>query len=305
MPKYTFNVQAEQKKLRLDIFLAQNFSNIQSRTFVKKLIDAGQVLVNKRQVKAHYKIETGDHVEVNIPEEFLEPQDIEPENIPLDIFYEDDHLLVINKPLGMLVHPAAGCYTGTLVNALLYHGRPLSSVNKDFRPGIVHRLDQDTSGLMLIAKDNHTHVKLAEQFKEHTIKKKYIALVQGEIEFDEGLIEAPLGRHSYHREKRAVQFADSAQEAITYYRVIKRFLGITFVALFPKTGRTHQLRVHMAYLKHPILGDDKYGKKETFPRLALHAQSIGFIHPQTNCFCEFSSKIPPAFFSKLKDMGKP
>ena len=299
--KHAFNVQAEQKNLRLDIFLTQNIPDIPSRTFVKKMIEEGRVLVNKKKVKAHYKTETSDRIEVDIPEESLPLDSIEPEDIPLDIFYEDDYLIVIHKPVGMLVHPAYGRAKGTLVNALLHHSARLSDVNAEFRPGIVHRLDEDTSGLILIAKDNQTHVQLAGQFKDHTIKKKYIALVQGEIEFDEGRIDAPLGRHFYYRDKRGVRFTDSAQEAVTYYRVIKCVRGITFVALFPQTGRTHQLRVHMAYLKHPILGDEKYGKKETFPRLALHAQAIGFIHPQLNSFMEFSSQIPADFLAQIKE----
>ncbi len=304
MPTHTLKVSGENQNLRLDVFLAQNLADIPSRTFVKKLIEAGHVLVNKKKVKAHYKVETADDIEIEIPKGLLKPDNIEPENIPLDIFYEDKHLLVINKPVGMIVHPAQGCYTGTLVNALLHHSDQLSSINTEFRPGIVHRLDQDTSGLMLVAKDNQTHAGLARQFEEHTIKKKYLALVQGEIEFDEGKIDAPLGRHLYHREKRDVQFSDSAQEAVTFYRVLNRSQDTTFVALFPQTGRTHQLRVHMAYLRHPILGDEKYGKKETFPRLALHAQSIGFIHPHGNDFLEFSSRTPPEFLAKIKETFK-
>lgn len=304
MSTHTLKVSEENHNLRLDVFLAQNLPRVPSRTFVKKLIDAGHVLVNKEKVKAHCKVETADKIEVDIPEELLEPDHIEPENIPLDIFYEDDYLLVINKPAGMIVHPAQGCYTGTLVNALLHHCQQLSDVNTNFRPGIVHRLDQDTSGLMLVAKDNRTHANLARQFEEHTVRKKYLALVQGQIEFDEGKIDAPLGRHLYHREKRDVQFTDEAREAVTFYRVLKRSVNATFVALFPQTGRTHQLRVHMAYLKHPILGDEKYGKKETFPRLALHAQAIGFIHPQNNCFLEFSSRPPPEFLAAIQGTVK-
>lgn len=304
MSRHTLKVSEENQNLRLDVFLAQNLAALPSRSFVKKLIETGRVLVNQKKVKSHTKVEVQDQIEVEIPEELLAPDHLEPENIPLDIFYEDDYLLVVNKPVGMLVHPAQGFYTATLVNALLYHCKQLSDVNADFRPGIVHRLDQDTSGLILIAKDNQTHLQLAKQFKDHTIKKKYLALVQGEIEFDEGMVDAPLGRHSTHREKRDVQFSDSAKEAVTYYRVIKRSPSVTFVALFPQTGRTHQLRVHMAYLKHPILGDAKYGKKETFPRLALHAQSIGFIHPHQNRFFEFSSKTPPDFLVKIQDARK-
>ena len=173
----------------------------------------------------------------------------------------------------------------------------LSDLNTALRPGIVHRLDKATSGLLLVAKDNKTHAVLAKQFKKSKIKKRYVALVEGNVEFDEGVVDVPLGRDLNHREKRSVQFDDSAKEATTYYQVLKRATNKTLIALFPKTGRMHQLRVHMAYLKHPILGDQKYGQRRTFPRLALHAQSIGFMHPQRNCYVEFSSKVPEEFLA--------
>ncbi|MBN1869983.1 MAG: RluA family pseudouridine synthase [Candidatus Omnitrophica bacterium] len=285
--------------LRLDVFLTQVLPEAPSRTFVQKLIEFGHVRVNETVVKAHHKVAFGDDVSVEIPKDFRTPQYVEPENIPLDIFYEDDYLMVINKPKGMIVHPAQGCYSGTLVNALLHHSVQLSQVNTDMRPGIVHRLDKETSGLLLIAKDNITHTKLAKQFQRHVIKKRYMALVEGEMEFDEGMVDAPIGRHPRYREKKSVQYDDDAKESVTYYRVIKRKKGVTLVSLFPKTGRTHQLRVHMAYLKHPILGDDKYGKAKSFPRLALHAQSIGFIHPQTKKYLEFSSRPPEEFLLKM------
>ena len=296
---HTLKVDEAHDHLRLDVFLTQVLPDIPSRTFVQKLIDFGHVRVNETTVKSHHRVVTGDDIHVEIPKDFLTPQYIQPENIPLDIFYEDDYLIVVNKPRGMVVHPAQGCYTGTLVNALLHHSVKLSQVNEEMRPGIVHRLDKETSGLLLVAKDNITHTKLAKQFARREIKKKYIALVEGEIEFDEGVIAVPIGRHPRHREKKSVQFDDSAKESTTFYRVIKREKGVTLVALFPKTGRTHQLRVHMAYLKHPILGDDKYGKANSFPRLALHAQAIGFCHPQTKKYLEFSSRPPREFFSKV------
>jgi len=298
MPTHSLKVGEEHDRVRLDVFLTQVLPDGPSRTFVQKLINFGHVLVNEAAVKAHHKVAAGDDVHVDIPEDFLTPQYAEPEDIPLDIFYEDDYLMAVNKPRGMTVHPAQGCYTGTLVNALLHHSVQLSQVNDRMRPGIVHRLDKETSGLMLVAKDNITHTKLAKQFKRHEVKKQYIALVEGAIEFDEGIVNAPIGRHPLHREKKAVQFDEAAKDSMTLYRVIKRHKGVTLVALFPKTGRMHQLRVHMSHLGHPILGDDKYGKKKSFPRLALHAQAIGFCHPRTKTYLELFAKAPKEFLTK-------
>jgi len=299
MVMHAFKVDDEHNHLRLDIFLTKSLSDAPSRTFVQKLIDFGCIHVNEVVVKAHHKVVSGDDVHVDVPEDFLTPKHIQPEAIPLDIFYEDDQLIVVNKPKGMMVHPASGCYTGTLVNALLHYSVQLSQVNSDMRPGIVHRLDKETSGLLLVAKDNITHTKLAKQFQRHTIKKRYVALVEGNIEFDEGVIDTPIGRHDKHREKKAVKFNDAAKDSTTFYRVIKRKNGVTLVALYPKTGRTHQLRVHMSYLGHPILGDDKYGTKNNFSRLALHAQGIGFQHPQTKKYLDLSLMPPKEFLKKV------
>ncbi len=300
MSTHVLKVEPPSINQRLDLFLTQNLPDAPSRSFVQKLIESGYVSVNNSIVKSKYKITEGDTISVDVPEEFLAPENIEPENIPLNIFYEDDHLLVINKPIGMLVHPASGCNTGTLVNALLHHCQQLSDFNSPLRAGIVHRLDKETSGLIIVAKDNTTHAKLARQFQKHTIRKKYLALVEGQIEFDEGMVDVPLGRHEKHHDKKIVSFEESAKEALTYYKVIKRVKGTTLVALFPQTGRTHQLRVHMAYLKHPILGDSKYGKRDNFERLALHAQAIGFIHPFRACYLEFSTKPPKEFLERVK-----
>jgi 23S rRNA pseudouridine1911/1915/1917 synthase len=309
MLTHSLVVAPEFSNVRLDVFLTQNLENVPSRSFVQKLIEAGQVTIDSEIVKANYKVTEGETVEVILDSPLGEAPNIPAENIPLDIFYEDDHLLIINKPIGMMVHPATGIYTGTLVNALLHHCQNLSDLNKGERAGIVHRLDKETSGLMIVAKDNLSHARLAKQFEKHEVKKRYIALVEGRIEFDQGMVEAALGRHPIHREKKAVSFDDSAKDAVTYYEVLKRIEDVTLVALFPKTGRTHQLRVHMAHLRHPILGDDKYGRKTTFPRLALHAQSIGFTHPITKQYIEFSSKIPKEFlervhFRSTKDIEK-
>ncbi len=299
MSTHVFKVDEADQRRRLDVYLAQHLAQAPSRNFVKKLLEADCVLVNQKAVKAHYKVHQGDEVSVRIPEESLSPPDIEAQDIPLNIFYEDDFLLAVNKPAGMLVHPAHGCYSGTLVNALLFHCDHLSDVNTSFRPGIVHRLDKETSGLLLVAKDNATHTHLARQFQEHQVKKHYAALVAGEVEFDEGVIDAPVARHLYQREKQDVAYTPGAKEAVTFYKVVKRYHGVSLVHLFPKTGRTHQLRVHMSHKGHPILGDEKYGRKGSFPRLALHAQGIGFRHPHYGCFLEFLCKTPREFLEKV------
>ena len=298
MPCHVFTVSVEYNQQRLDVFLAQNLVDLLSRTRIQYLIEQGCVTVEQKVVKAHHKIKTGDEIRVEIPEATDQP-DIQPEDIPLDIFYEDDCLAVINKPAGMLVHPTSGCRTGTLVNALLYRYRELPSVNEAFRPGIVHRLDRETSGLIIVAKDDRSHIRLAREFQKHRVKKKYIAFVNGHVEFDEGVVDASLGRHHTHFDKRAVVYHETAQAAKTFYRVLRRFdqRRMTLVALYPRTGRTHQLRVHMAYLGHPILGDDKYGTASSFPRLALHAQTIGFQHPATRNFIEFSVSLPSEFIN--------
>jgi 23S rRNA pseudouridine1911/1915/1917 synthase len=272
---------------------------VPSRTFVKKLIDAGSVVVDGSKVKAHYKVASGESIIVDFDDDAFAPIDIEPENIPLNIFYEDDVLIVINKPAGLLVHPTDAIFTGTMVNALLYHFKELSDLNTRMRPGIVHRLDQDTSGLILVAKDNRTHSLLAKQFARHTVRKKYLALVEGDVQFEEGIIDEPLGRHMLHRERRDVDYTSNGKDSLTFYKVLKRIKKATYLALYPKTGRTHQLRVHMNHIGHPILGDDKYGHHSTFHRLALHAQSIGFEHPLTRHFVEFSTRPPQEFLERL------
>jgi len=298
MHEFQLKVEPGQEQLRLDVFLAQTIPDAPSRTFIQDLIAKGEILVNGKTAKAHYRLAVADEIFIRLPEEENFWTDVEPENIRLEIFYEDDCLLVVNKPVGMLVHPVHGVHQGTLVNALLYYCRNLSTVNASFRPGIVHRLDRETSGLLLVAKDDRTHVHLAKQFEQHEVRKKYAALVRGEIEFDEGVVDAPLGRHHRYFDKKMVTFAEGAKEARTFYRVVRRIKGrACLVALFPESGRTHQLRVHMSHIGHPILGDDKYGQKSSFPRLALHAQSIGFRHPKNKCFVEFSSPIPAEFLN--------
>ena len=292
MDTYTLNINDNQADQRLDIFLASNLEDCPSRNFAKHLIENNLVSVNKRILKPHYKVQIGDVVEVSV--DMPRNQTISPENIDLDIFYEDEDIIVVNKPIGMVVHPGAGCRGGTLANALLFYCQQLSDVSDPLRPGIVHRLDKETSGLIIAAKNNKSHVRLSRQFEKRRIKKCYVALVEKLIEFDEGLIDVPLGRDPKHREKRCV-LAPGAKSAQTIYKVMRRFNKTTLVSLMLKTGRTHQLRVHMAHLCHSILGDEKYGRKNNFPRLALHARSIGFKHPTNMHWLEFSSPIPKEF----------
>ncbi|MEW5895462.1 MAG: RluA family pseudouridine synthase, partial [Candidatus Omnitrophota bacterium] len=274
--------------------LARCFPEAGSRSAVHRLIDKECVKVNGRTVKAHHKVREGEQVLILFESQPVsEDAQVKPELIPLDILYEDDSILMINKPEGMLVHPARGQNSGTLVNALLYHCKTLSTLNEVNRPGIVHRLDRETSGLIVAVKNNQAHANLAKQFEKHKVYKKYLALVKGCVELDEGEIDAPIARHAVYFDKKAVSFdAESSRPAKTFYKVIKRY-GTTasLVALFPKTGRTHQLRVHMKFLGHPILGDEKYGIARGFPRLALHAQAIRFYHPQKYYLMEFS--VPP------------
>lgn len=297
MDHYVFIIEEDQAAARVDVFLAERLSDRFSRTVVKKMIEAGAVAVNDQKVSARYKIRVGDRICVHCDEKESVRVVLAPEKISLDIVYEDKYLLVLNKPVGMLVHPVHGQNSGTLVNALLEHCQTLSTANDQDRPGIVHRLDRETSGIMLAVKDNGVHENLAKQFERHKVTKKYIAIVKGRVELDEGQVDAPIGRHGIFFDRKAVaDDHDKGRSAKTFYRVIKR-IGhwATIVALFPKTGRTHQLRVHMKYLGHPILGDSKYGNARNFPRLALHAQSIKFYHPGLNDVVEFSIPLPQEF----------
>jgi len=296
--KQTLIVAQEYRDLRLDVYLANAIPQVPSRMFIKKMVEAGQVVVNGRQEKVKYKVNAGDRIEADIDEEAFAPKDIPPEKMDLDVFYEDEDLVVINKPEGLTVHPASGSQKGTLVNGLMYRYQELSDINGPVRPGIVHRLDRDTSGLILIAKTNVAHARLGRQFEKHTVIKRYVARVQGRVQFDQGAIDVPLERHKKYHDQRQVAKETEGKEAVTLYQVLKRFSQSTLVALYPQTGRTHQLRVHMKHLGHPILGDEKYGRKASFPRLALHAQSIGFTHPISKAYVEFSCPTPEGF---LKD----
>jgi len=295
--KYSLIVAQEYRDLRLDVYLANAIPEVPSRMFIKKIVEAGQVTVNDRLEKVKYKVNAGDRIEADIDDEAFAPKDIPAQKMDLDVFYEDEDLVVINKPEGLTVHPASGSQRGTLVNGLMYRYQELSDINGPVRPGIVHRLDRDTSGLILIAKTNVAHARLGRQFEKHTIIKRYVARVQGTVQFDQGAIDVPLERHKKYHDQRQIAKAGEGKEAMTLYQVLKRFPKSTLVALFPQTGRTHQLRVHMKHLGHPILGDEKYGQKISFPRLALHAQSIGFIHPTRRAYLEFSCPIPEEFLN--------
>jgi 23S rRNA pseudouridine1911/1915/1917 synthase len=298
MQLYTLQVESKDSGLRLDKFLTANSPQVISRTQIKRLLSQEGILVNGKRKKASYKVRTNDVISFGISHD--NQNIVQAENIPLDVVYEDDDLLVINKPSGMVTHPAAGNYSGTLVNALRYYSRSLSSVNQPLRPGIIHRLDKDTSGLILVAKNDKAHVYLARQFQDRSIRKKYVALVEGVVQFDEGVIDLPIRRHPRFRKKMSVGFSKS-RHAKTIYKTLKRFEDFSLLELSPQTGRTHQLRVHLAYLGHPILGDRKYGKGRICRRLALHASLIGFRHPSTGRYMEFSSELPRELQEIIED----
>lgn len=301
MKELSFLVPAEQAKLRLDLLLSgyAECNNLGiSRTSIQKLITTGQVSLNSQVInKPNHKVNSGEEVRFILPEK--EKSQILPEQISLDVVYEDNDLAVINKQAGLVVHPAPGNRVHTLVNALLGRFKSLSDINRS-RPGIIHRLDKETSGLLVIAKNNASHLKLAKQFADHSIERKYIAIVAGVVEFDEDIIEAPIGRHPVKRQDMSVSFLENTRYAKTHYRTLKRGKNFSFLELRPFTGRTHQLRVHLAYIGHPVLGDAKYGKNNSFSRMALHAQEIGFIHPSTGKLVRFSSEIPQEFQEFIK-----
>lgn len=285
---------------RLDVFLSQNTDV--TRSYAATLISDGNVTVNGKSAAKNTKLKNGDTIGVVIPD--AQEYTVEPENIPIDIVYEDDSLLVVNKPKDMVVHPAAGNYSGTLVNAILYHcGDSLSGINGVMRPGILHRIDKNTSGLLLVAKNDNAHLSLAEQIKEHSLTREYESVVYGNIKNDSGTVDAPIGRHPVKRKQMAI-VADGKQ-AVTHYTVLERLDGFTHVKLRLETGRTHQIRVHMASLGHPVAGDDVYGPKKVITKLGgqcLHARKIGFIHPVTHEYMEFSSELPEYFTKFLKEL---
>ncbi len=283
---------------RIDKYLGAVLSD-QSRSFLQKLIREGGVLVNGKPVKASYRVDGEDQIEIFLPEP--ETPVIPAENIPLDILYEDKDLLIVNKPKGMVVHPAAGHRTGTLVNAVLYHCRgQLSGINGVMRPGIVHRIDRDTTGALVVCKNDRAHNHVANQLKEHTITRRYVAVVAGVIREEEGTVDAPIGRHPTERKKMAAG-VKNGKRAVTHYRVLQRFRAHTLIECRLETGRTHQIRVHMASIRHPILGDTVYGpSKDSFhlEGQALHARVLGLVHPATGAYIEAEAPLPD-YFHKL------
>jgi hypothetical protein len=298
-------VTKEEEGNRLDKFLAEKKEFSYSRSYLSKCIQEGYVFFNGEKAKASLKVKMGDKISFDIPKE--KELEILPEEIPLDIVYEDDDLLVVNKERGMVVHPAAGHYSGTLVNAVLSHaGSSLSSINGVNRPGIVHRIDKDTTGLLLICKNDLSHQSLAKQLEEHSITRKYHALVFGKIKEDEGCISAPIGRDEKDRKKQAISYKHG-KDAITHYKVLERFSDSTLVECCLETGRTHQIRVHMKSIGHPLLGDPVYGlknRKDAISGQALHAMVLGFIHPRSNEYMEFSVAYPEDFQTLLEKLRK-
>lgn len=297
-------VSPEDAGVRIDKYLAEQLPDI-TRSYLQKLLKDGSVQMNGKTVKASTKTAVGAVIALTIPEP--EEPEILPENIPLDILYEDSDVILINKPKNMVVHPAAGHYTGTLVNALMYHCRgDLSGINGVLRPGIVHRIDKDTTGVLIVCKNDRAHNALAEQLKEHSITRKYRAIVCGNLKEDEGTVDAPLGRHPQDRKKMAI-VRSGGKRAVTHYRVLERFGNDTYIECQLETGRTHQIRVHMASLGHPLLGDEIYGRAKSPFKLegqTLHAMVLGFIHPTTGEYMEFEAPLPEYFEKLLEKLRK-
>lgn len=288
--------------VRLDAFLSLRQDDL-SRSAVQKLLETGAVLVNGNPVKKNYKTHVGDEIDLTVPEP--EPMEILPENIPLDVRYEDGDVIVINKPKGLVVHPAPGHWSGTLVNGLLYHCRDsLSGINGAIRPGIVHRIDMDTSGLLIVAKNDFAHAALAEQLQDHSLCRVYEAVVLGNIKADRGTIDAPIGRHPVDRKKMAVTEKGS-RSAVTHFEVLRRYHGYTHLRLKLETGRTHQIRVHLAWKNHPILGDAVYGRGQAMGLTSqcLHARSLTFRHPRTRETVTIDSELPEYFTHVLTKLG--
>lgn len=294
------DIKIETGGVRLDKALA-DLTEL-SRTMANEQIKSGQVLVNGQVKKAKYMVQIGDVVSYQLPE--AEEVEYAAENIPLDIVYEDDDVVVVNKPQGMVVHPSVGHTSGTLVNALLYHVKDLSGINGVLRPGIVHRIDKDTSGLLMVAKNDQAHVQLAEELKDKKLLRKYLAIVHGNLPNDRGVIEAPIGRSEKDRKKQAV--TAKGKDAVTRFHVLERFGDYTLVEVTLETGRTHQIRVHMAYIGHPVAGDPVYGPRKTLKGYGqfLHAQSLGFTHPKTGEALVFTAEPPRVFQEILENLRK-
>lgn len=300
MEQFEIEVKEEFNGTRIDKYLSSVIEK-KSRSYIQGLIHEGKVMVNDKIIKSNYKVKTGEMAKVIVPDPV--ELNIIPENIPIEVMYEDDDVIVINKIQGMVVHPAPGVYSGTLVNALLYHCKNLSGINGVVRPGIVHRIDKDTSGILVVAKNDNAHNKLAAQLKDHSMTREYYALVNGVLKEDEGTINKPLGRNPNDRIKIAV--VKDGKEAITHFKVLERFKDYTLIKCKLETGRTHQIRVHMAYIGHPLVGDPVYGyKKQSFnlDGQLLHAKILGFIHPSTEKYMEFETPLPDYFIRILNTL---
>lgn len=285
------------KEIRIDQYLSSIEELELTRAKIQKMISSGFILVNDKKIKNSYKVSNNDKVLIK---EYHEDTSIKKEKMPLDIVYEDDDVIVVNKKSGVVVHPSIGNTSGTLVNGLMYYGKNLSKVNGEFRPGIVHRIDKDTSGLLLVAKNDRAHAVLAEQLKNKTVNRKYVALVSGVINYDTGTIDAPIGRDKNDRKKMAVT-SENSKDAVTHFRVLERYKNATLIECKLETGRTHQIRVHMKYIGHPVINDPVYGHKKNINNFGqlLHAKTIGFIHPTTGEYMEFDSDLPDEFIDIL------
>lgn len=302
MEELNVRVDARHAGKRLDRFLVEILQKKFSRTFIKRLIDDRCVSVNQKHTNAHYKVSRDESITVTIPEP--KALELRPENIPLDIVYDDSELLVVNKPAGISTHPVGSHLTGTLVNALLYHTKGLSGIGGVLRPGIVHRLDKETSGLLVVAKNDRAHANLSNQFKNRTVKRIYIALVKGIVQLDNGRIELPVARRKKDITKMGVSFSDEKKKnAITNYKVLRRFKDFTQLSLSLETGRTHQIRVHLSHIGHHIIGDKLYGASSGMKRHALHAKTLGFFHPTKKNFMEFDTELPEEM-EELINKGK-
>lgn len=299
---FIFDIE-EDEGLRLDVFLADNLPDI-SRSYVQKLIEEGHVRVDGKSAKSRLKTVSGMKISVELPDP--EPLSVNPQDIPLDIIYEDADIIIINKPKNMVVHPAPGNFRNTLVNALLFHCVNLSDINGIIRPGIVHRIDKDTTGLIAVAKDNKAHQELARQLEDHSMQRVYEAIVEGIINEEKGTIDAPIGRHPGDRKKMAVT-PGRGREAVTHFEVISRLNNATHIKCSLETGRTHQIRVHMQYIRHPVYGDPLYGtysKNLTTDGQALHARILRLTHPSTGKLMEFEAPLPDSFKDLLKKLSR-
>ncbi|MCI7444291.1 MAG: RluA family pseudouridine synthase [Clostridium sp.] len=295
-------VDKESENNRIDKYLAEAF-NGKSRSYIQGLIEKENIKVNGKSVKSNYKVKENDEILISMPEAL--ELEVEAEDIPLDILYEDNDVIVINKPQGMVVHPAPGNYTKTLVNALLYHCKDLSTINGVIRPGIVHRIDKDTTGVLVVAKNDESHNFLSKQLQTHSMKREYIALVEGRLKEDKGTINKPIGRNKKDRLKMGI--VEDGKRAVTHYEVLERYKNTTLIKCVLETGRTHQIRVHMASIGHPLVGDEVYGfKKQRFKLKGqvLHAKTLGFIHPKTKEYMEFTTNLPEYYNNLIEKLRK-